>query len=40
MNDILLVLLVLEDVKRVIYSIVDLKTPGLDSLHAIFYRKY
>jgi hypothetical protein len=40
MNDKLLAPFSYEDVKKAIFSIGDLKAPGLDGLHAIFYKKF
>jgi hypothetical protein len=40
MNDKLLEPFTVEEVKQAIFSIGDLKAPGLDGLHAIFYRTF
>jgi hypothetical protein len=39
MNESLIVPFYVEHVKRVVFSIVDLKDPETDGLHALFYKK-
>ena len=40
MNDKLLAPFTSEEVKKAVFSIGDLKAPGPDGLHAIFYKKF
>jgi hypothetical protein len=40
MNDMLTAPFLAEDVKKAVFSIGDLKAPGPDGLHAIFYKKF
>ena len=40
MNDFLLAPYSADDVRRAVFSIGDLKAPGPDGLHAIFFKKY
>jgi hypothetical protein len=40
MNEKLLVPFSPEDVKKAVFSIGDFKEPGLDGLHAVFYKKF
>jgi hypothetical protein len=40
MNEKLLAPFSPEDVKKAVFSIGDFKAPGLDGLHAVFYKKF
>lgn len=40
MNDMLMAPFTAEEVRKAVFSIGDLKAPGPDGLHAIFYKKY
>jgi hypothetical protein len=40
MNNLLLALFDVDDVKKMVFSIGDLKAPGPDGLHVVFYKKF
>jgi hypothetical protein len=40
MNNMLTAPFSAKDVKKAVFSIGDLKAPGMDGLHAIFYKKF
>jgi hypothetical protein len=40
MNDVLLAPFSAEEVKKALFDIGDLKAPGPDGLHAIFYKRF